>query len=136
MSPCCQHTRGRACTRADAKKRAGADAERTAAGAKARRTVGDAARGIRGARGKGGQVTRLLTPGEVLSVLRIERKKLYRLIQSGQLRARRVGRELRFTEEDVAQFITGARIPIVGRVARKGKTNERQALHLVRRSVR
>lgn len=81
-------------------------------------------------------MTRLLTPGEVLSVLRIERKKLYRLIQSGQLRARRVGRELRFTEEDVEQFITGARIPIVGRVARKGQANERQALHLVRRSVR
>lgn len=51
----------------------------------------------------------LLTPGDVMTKLRISNiKKVYGLIHSGQLPAFRVGKEFRFSPEQVQSYLVTA----------------------------
>ena len=52
-----------------------------------------------------------LTAAEVAERLAISRRTVYRLVEQGWLRARRIGRMLRFPPEDVSRFLSGCRQP-------------------------
>lgn len=47
-----------------------------------------------------------LTVAEVAEMLRVSNMTVYRLINAGQLRAVRVGKSYRLTEEDVDRYLT------------------------------
>ena len=48
---------------------------------------------------------RLLTVAEVADLMRVSTMTVYRLIKAGDLRAVRVGKSYRLTEEDVDQYL-------------------------------
>jgi excisionase family DNA binding protein len=48
---------------------------------------------------------RFVTVGEVANLLRVSNMTVYRLVQSGQLPAIRVGRSYRIREEDVDKYL-------------------------------
>ncbi|MFZ6003482.1 MAG: helix-turn-helix domain-containing protein [Actinomycetota bacterium] len=48
---------------------------------------------------------RFLTPSEVAEQLRVSSMTVYRLIKSGELRAARIGKSYRISEEDVDAYI-------------------------------
>jgi excisionase family DNA binding protein len=49
---------------------------------------------------------RFFTPKEVADLLRVSSMTVYRLIQSGDLRAVRVGRAYRILEDDIDAYLT------------------------------
>ncbi len=49
--------------------------------------------------------TRFLTVGEVAALLRVSTMTVYRLINSGELRAARIGRSFRLREEDLQSYL-------------------------------
>lgn len=49
---------------------------------------------------------RLLTVGEVASVMRVSNMTVYRLIKGGQLAAIRVGKNYRIRESDVDRYLS------------------------------
>ncbi|MGH9106759.1 MAG: helix-turn-helix domain-containing protein [Acidimicrobiales bacterium] len=49
--------------------------------------------------------SRYVTVSEVAQLLRVSNMTVYRLVQSGQLPALRVGRSYRIREEDVDRFV-------------------------------
>lgn len=49
---------------------------------------------------------RLLTVGEVASLMRVSNMTVYRLIKAGQLAAIRVGKNYRIRESDVSTYLT------------------------------
>ena len=51
------------------------------------------------------QRARFLTVAEVAGALRVSTMTVYRLIKSGDLRAVRVGKSYRLTEDDVDQYL-------------------------------
>jgi len=51
------------------------------------------------------QRARFLTVAEVADALRVSTMTVYRLIKSGDLRAVRVGKSYRLTDEDVDQYL-------------------------------
>ena len=57
--------------------------------------------------------SRYVTVGEVADQLRVSNMTVYRLVQSGQLPAVRVGRSYRIREEDVDRYLA-ARYTAVG----------------------
>jgi len=50
---------------------------------------------------------RFLTPAEVAELLRVSSMTVYRLIKSGELRAARIGKSYRISEEDVDTYLQG-----------------------------
>jgi excisionase family DNA binding protein len=52
-----------------------------------------------------GAQTRFLTVGEVASILRVSSMTVYRLINSGELPAVRIGRSLRLRSEDLDRYL-------------------------------
>jgi excisionase family DNA binding protein len=48
---------------------------------------------------------RLLTPNEVAEHLRVSTMTVYRLIKSGDLRAARIGKSFRISEDDVDAYL-------------------------------
>jgi excisionase family DNA binding protein len=54
-------------------------------------------------------MVRVLNADEAARILRVSRKTLYRLAASGELRGRKVGREWRFTEDEILRFLKAAR---------------------------
>ncbi len=46
---------------------------------------------------------------EVCNILKITRRSLYRYLEAGEIKGFRVGREYRFTEKDVTDFIEARR---------------------------
>jgi excisionase family DNA binding protein len=48
---------------------------------------------------------RLLTPAEVAEQLRVSSMTVYRLIKSGELRAARIGKSYRISEDDVDAYL-------------------------------
>ena len=50
-------------------------------------------------------MSRLLTVGEVATVMRVSRMTVYRLIRRGQLKAIRVGRNYRVREDDLSEYL-------------------------------
>ena len=48
---------------------------------------------------------RLLTPNEVAEHLRVSTMTVYRLIKSGELRAARIGKSFRISEDDVDAYL-------------------------------
>ena len=48
---------------------------------------------------------RFLTVAEVAALLRVSTMTVYRLIKAGELRAVRVGKSYRLTEDDVDQYL-------------------------------
>ena len=48
---------------------------------------------------------RFLTPAEVADMLRVSTMTVYRLIKAGDIKAVRVGKSYRLTEEDVDQYL-------------------------------
>jgi excisionase family DNA binding protein len=48
---------------------------------------------------------RFLTPAEVADHLRVSSMTVYRLIKSGELRAARIGRSYRISEDDVDAYL-------------------------------
>ena len=51
------------------------------------------------------QRARFLTVAEVADTLRVSTMTVYRLIKSGELRAVRVGKSYRLTDDDVDQYL-------------------------------
>jgi len=51
--------------------------------------------------------SRYVTVTEVADLLRVSNMTVYRLVQSGELPAVRVGRSYRIREDDVDQFLAG-----------------------------
>jgi excisionase family DNA binding protein len=51
--------------------------------------------------------TRFVTVAEVADLLRVSNMTVYRLVQSGQLPAVRVGRSYRIREADVNRYLAG-----------------------------
>ncbi len=49
--------------------------------------------------------SRFLTPAEVAEELRVSAMTVYRLIKSGELRAARIGKSYRISEEDVDAYL-------------------------------
>ena len=49
--------------------------------------------------------TRFLTPAEVAEQLRVSSMTVYRLIKAGELRAARIGKSYRISEEDVDAYL-------------------------------
>ncbi len=49
--------------------------------------------------------SRFVTGGEVANLLRVSNMTVYRLVQSGQLPAIRVGRSYRIREDDVDKYL-------------------------------
>lgn len=49
--------------------------------------------------------SRLLTPAEVAELLRVSSMTVYRLIKSGELRAARIGKSYRISEDDVDAYL-------------------------------
>ena len=52
--------------------------------------------------------SRFVTVAEVADLLRVSNMTVYRLVQSGQLPAIRVGRSYRLREEDVDRYLAGS----------------------------
>lgn len=50
--------------------------------------------------------SRFVTVGEVAALLRVSNMTVYRLVQSGQLPAVRVGRSYRIREDDVDRYLS------------------------------
>jgi excisionase family DNA binding protein len=48
---------------------------------------------------------RFLTPAEVAELLRVSAMTVYRLIKSGELRAARIGKSYRISEDDVDAYL-------------------------------
>ena len=48
---------------------------------------------------------RLLTPNEVAEHLRVSTMTVYRLIKAGDLRAARIGKSFRISEDDVDRYL-------------------------------
>jgi excisionase family DNA binding protein len=48
---------------------------------------------------------RLLTPNEVAEQLRVSTMTVYRLIKAGDLRAARIGKSFRISEDDVDRYL-------------------------------
>jgi excisionase family DNA binding protein len=48
---------------------------------------------------------RFLTPAEVADLLRVSSMTVYRLIKSGELRAARIGKSYRISEDDVDAYL-------------------------------
>lgn len=48
---------------------------------------------------------RFLTPAEVAELLRVSSMTVYRLIKSGELRAARIGKSYRISEDDVDAYL-------------------------------
>lgn len=55
-------------------------------------------------------MARLLTVAEVASIMRVSRMTVYRLIRRGQLKAIRVGRNYRVTEEDLKAYLESSAV--------------------------
>lgn len=51
------------------------------------------------------ELSKLLTMKEVTEILNCSRKKIYGFIDRGELRAYKIGRDLRFKESDLKKFI-------------------------------
>lgn len=51
------------------------------------------------------QRARFLTVAEVADILRVSTMTVYRLIKGGELRAVRVGKSFRITEDDVDRYL-------------------------------
>lgn len=51
------------------------------------------------------ELEELLTTEQVLDILKISRRTLYRYVEKGALRAYKFGRDLRFKKSDVKAFI-------------------------------
>ena len=51
--------------------------------------------------------SRFVTVSEVANLLRVSNMTVYRLVQSGQLAAVRVGRSYRIREDDVDRYLAG-----------------------------
>jgi excisionase family DNA binding protein len=49
--------------------------------------------------------SRFLTPAEVADLLRVSSMTVYRLIKSGELRAARIGKSYRISEDDVDTYL-------------------------------
>jgi len=49
--------------------------------------------------------SRFLTPAEVAELLRVSSMTVYRLIKSGDLRAARIGKSYRISEDDVDAYL-------------------------------
>ena len=49
--------------------------------------------------------SRFLTPAEVADQLRVSSMTVYRLIKSGELRAARIGKSYRISEDDVDTYL-------------------------------
>lgn len=49
--------------------------------------------------------SRFLTPAEVAEQLRVSSMTVYRLIKSGELRAARIGKSYRISEDDVDAYL-------------------------------
>jgi excisionase family DNA binding protein len=49
--------------------------------------------------------SRFLTPAEVAEQLRVSSMTVYRLIKSGELRAARIGKSYRISEDDVDTYL-------------------------------
>lgn len=56
-------------------------------------------------RGSGSVRPGFLTPREVAEALRVSDMTVYRLIKSGELRALRIGKSFRITEEDFDTYL-------------------------------
>lgn len=54
----------------------------------------------------------LLTTRQVQDLLKIDRTTIYRMVESGQLPAVRVGKQWRFTRTDLDQLLKGAKTPL------------------------
>lgn len=57
----------------------------------------------------------LFTPKEAAVILRISKASLYRLVDARVLPFHRVGRGLRFAEEDLKSYLAGSRVESVRR---------------------
>ncbi|MEW6188843.1 MAG: helix-turn-helix domain-containing protein [Actinomycetota bacterium] len=53
----------------------------------------------------GGRLERMLSTDEVLKILGVSRKTLYRYVKSGSLKCYKFGRDLKFKESDIKAFI-------------------------------
>jgi len=53
---------------------------------------------------------KLLTVAEIAAILRISKMTVYRLIESGDIPALRVGRSFRVPEDDVKQYLERAMV--------------------------
>lgn len=60
--------------------------------------------------GKGPGISRLMTVGEVASLMRVSRMTVYRLIRKGSLKAIRVGRNYRVREEDLTSYLESSAV--------------------------
>ncbi len=49
----------------------------------------------------------LLTGGEVATMLRVSNMTVYRLVQSGELRALKIGKSYRLRDDDVDAYLAG-----------------------------
>ncbi|MGH9274975.1 MAG: helix-turn-helix domain-containing protein [Acidimicrobiales bacterium] len=49
--------------------------------------------------------SRFLTPAEVAELLRVSSMTVYRLIKSGELRAARIGKSYRISEDDIDTYL-------------------------------
>ncbi|MBA2497848.1 MAG: helix-turn-helix domain-containing protein [Acidimicrobiia bacterium] len=49
----------------------------------------------------------LLTVGEVATMLRVSNMTVYRLVQSGELRALKIGKSYRLRDDDVDAYLAG-----------------------------
>jgi len=58
----------------------------------------------------------LMTPNEVIGILRISMAGLYRLVDKRILPFHKVGRGLRFTEQDLAEYLTSGRVESIRRM--------------------
>ena len=60
---------------------------------------------------KGSELSRLLTVAEVADVMRVSRMTVYRLIRRGTLKAIRVGRNYRVSEDDLRRYLDSSAVP-------------------------
>lgn len=65
-------------------------------------------------------MTDLLTTKQVQSLLRVDRTTIYRMVESGQLPAIRVGKQWRFARGEVERWLRGARSPYTPVAAGRG----------------
>lgn len=63
--------------------------------------------------GKNVKDIKFLTVAEVATIMRVSKMTVYRLCNSGELEAIRVGRSFRITEENVAAFLRGPLTEVV-----------------------
>jgi excisionase family DNA binding protein len=52
-------------------------------------------------------VEKILTPAEVADVMRLNRRTVYKLLESGELRGRKVGRVWRIPESAISEYMEG-----------------------------